>query len=115
MKTLSILLLVVLLLGVAVEVASAAGTPYVVLAGNKACYIYWDGGAAAGTWRLRWNYYNGKYNLTYDCNAYLSYGRAPSRTLHFADRSQPWCTIQNLGVISTNGRANWTCQGKYSG
>ena len=114
MKTLSILLLVVLLLGLAVEVASASGTPYtVVLGSNKVCYIYWTTGGAKGAWSLRWNYYNGSSNLTYSCNARLSYGTPPKTTLHFAAINQPWCTIQNQVVVSTNGQAKWTCQGKY--
>ncbi len=112
MKTLSILLLVVLLLGLAVEVASA-WTPYtVVLGSSKVCYIYWSTGAARGYYNLRWNYYNGQSNLTYQCNAYLSYGTAPRTTLHFAAINQPWCNATNYAVVATNGQAKWTCQGR---
>jgi hypothetical protein len=116
MKTLSILLLIVLLFGIAVEVASAAGTPYtVVLASGNRCYIYWNEGGAAGTWRLRWNYYNGQANMTYNCSARLSYGAPPRTTLRFAATNQPWCTIQNQAVVNTSGGASWTCQAKYQG
>jgi hypothetical protein len=114
MKTLSILLVVVLLLGLAVEVASAAGTPYtVVLGSGQVCYVYWNTGGARGYWNLRWNYSNGQSNLTYTCNARLYYGTPPRTTLHFAATNQPWCTIQNQAVVTTKGQVSWTCQGKY--
>lgn len=115
MKPVVVTLIVILLLGVAVQ-AAAAWTPYtVVLYSNRICRIYWDEGYATGTWRINWNYYNGNANLTYTCNASLTTGSAPDSTLHFAAPGHPECTIKNVAVVSSNGQAKWTCQGKYAG